>query len=319
MRNETPGYITAQMTAEPPYSATRIKGAFMHVSFSNWLPPPYPIDDGACLIAVGDIHGHAGELLAMRNVILSQVQDNPQFRCHVIYLGDYIDRGKCSRKVLEILASGIGNSIDEIFLVGNHDQFLVELLNFDEEIDKRFISAWYENGGTETMTDLGVDGYGRLVDKGDLRELSARTRNALGEELVGFLRSLDVTYRYGNYVFVHAGIDPKRRLCDQDFADLLLIREPFLSSSDTWIHDFCVVHGHSISVPSIHPHRISVDSGCYRTGALCAVQIANTGVRFIAITQTESHSWLSCLGPSACDWAWSIPTPVILEDKSVLW
>ena len=134
----------------------------------------------------------------------------------------------------------------------------------------------HKNGpiiGEFRQPSLGVTGYGRLLDANDLQELQARCVSALGSNLVAFLKRLKPVHKNGDYVFVHAGIDPSVKLEDQEFADLLLIREPFLSCSASWSHPFCVVHGHSISMPSVHSHRVSVDAGCNKNGALCAVQI----------------------------------------------
>lgn len=282
----------------------------MYVSYSNWLAAPRPVDCESNLFAIGDIHGHANELLALHEVIRREIAANPDLNHQVIHLGDYIDRGPESRKVLEILASGIGIPIKEVFLVGNHDQFLRELLNLNPDVDKYFINNWYENGGIATMRSLGVDGYGRLIDSSDLGELRARTIHALGEDLVEFLYSLETIYQDGEYVFVHAGIDPRRNISDQEFADLLLVREPFLSSEASWKHSFCVVHGHSVSAPAVCSHRISVDAGCYRTGALCAAHISQEGVRFVAVTREASRTWLEYLGLPASGWFWSEPSAV---------
>jgi serine/threonine protein phosphatase 1 len=49
----------------------------------------------------------------------------------------------------------------------------------------------------------------------------------------------------GDYLFVHAGIDPRVPLDAQRQADLRWIREPFLSHPDS--HGLVVVHGHTIS------------------------------------------------------------------------
>jgi serine/threonine protein phosphatase 1 len=225
-------------------------------------------------------------------------------------LGDYIDRGPDSKKTLEILCAGIDRKVNAVFLLGNHDQFLIELINFDPSLNRYFINNWYENGGIATMRSLQVEGYGRLLDSNDLEQLHTRTIAALGAILVEFLKNLKPIHKIGKYVFVHAGIDPSADLENQEFADLLLIREPFLSSSASWRHPFCVVHGHSISMPSVHSHRISVDAGCYQNGALCAVQIKEDLLRFIAVTQDPKYPWQEKLGGKAHEWNWRNPIAV---------
>ena len=58
-----------------------------------------------------------------------------------------------------------------------------------------------------------------------------------------------------------------------------LIREPFLTGAG-WSHDFAVVHGHTPLGPDVQRHRIGVDSGCFRTGALTAVELTDDRLRF---------------------------------------
>jgi len=275
----------------------------MYATFSDWMKSPREVPDACSIFAIGDVHGCADHLL--HATIRQEISASTGLTNHVIHLGDYIDRGPDSLRALEILSRGIGEAAEEVFLVGNHDQFLIELLNLDPEFDREFMINWYENGGIATMKSLRVEGYGRLTDLGNFAELRERTITALGPDLVEFLRSLKTTHQVGDYLFVHAGIDPCRELKDQDFADLLLIREPFLSAVENWPHSFCVVHGHSISAPAIHSHRIGVDAGCNAFGALCALQLASSGARFIAVSEDPSATWLDKLGEPAKSWRWS--------------
>ena len=288
----------------------------MYFSHTQWIKAPRVAPSGQVLFAIGDVHGHADELMALHTVLRSEIDSQKEFQYSVIHLGDYIDRGPDSKKTLEILCSGINRKVDEVFLVGNHDQFLIELIKFDQSLDRSFINNWYENGGVNTMRSLQVDGYGRLLDSNALEELRARTISALGPVLVEFLKNLKPVYKIGDYVFVHAGIDPSTDLESQEFVDLLLIREPFLSSSASWKHSFCVVHGHSISMPSVHRHRVSVDAGCYKNGALCAVQIKENLLRFIAVTQDRKYPWREKLGGKINEWNWISPIDVCTLERT---
>lgn len=279
----------------------------MYFSHTQWTKAPMVSPSRQMLFAIGDIHGHADELMALHTIVRSEIDNQTEFQHSIVYLGDYIDRGPDSKRVLEILCTGIERKVDEVFLVGNHDQFLIELIDFDPSLDRCFINNWYDNGGVATMRSLEVAGYGRLLESNNLEELHARTILALGSALVAFLKNLKPIHKIGNYLFVHAGIDPSVDLDDQEFADLLLIREPFLSGSKSWRHPFCVVHGHSISMPSVHSHRISVDAGCYQNGALCAVQIKEDLLRFIAVSQDPKFTWHQILGRKANEWEWIDP------------
>ena len=87
-----------------------------------------------------------------------------------------------------------------------------------------------------------------------------------------FLASFADTFRFGDYLFVHAGIRPGLGIAEQSQSDLRWIREPFLD--DTQDHGFVVVHGHTISSKwRNEPIALDVDTGAYRTGILTALAI----------------------------------------------
>ena len=96
-----------------------------------------------------------------------------------------------------------------------------------------------------------------------------------------FLRGLPLVHETGPYLFVHAGIRPGIALADQSEHDLLWIREEFLH------HDgalpYRVVHGHTIvgDKPELRRHRVSIDTGAYRSGVLTAAVLDGPEVTFL--------------------------------------
>lgn len=84
----------------------------------------------------------------------------------------------------------------------------------------------------------------------------------------------------GDYMFVHAGINPDAPLDNQDPEDLIWIRGEFLNHSD--LYEKVIVHGHSISdTPEIHSNRIGIDTGAYHTNNLTCVVLQGRAVRFL--------------------------------------
>ena len=83
---------------------------------------------------------------------------------------------------------------------------------------------------------------------------------------LAFLSALRLSWAAGPYLFVHAGIRPGIPADRQGAADLLWIREPFLSSSaDLGV---VVVHGHTPQAePVIRPNRIGIDTGAVLGGS----------------------------------------------------
>jgi serine/threonine protein phosphatase 1 len=87
-----------------------------------------------------------------------------------------------------------------------------------------------------------------------------------------FLDSFADTFRFGDYLFVHAGIRPGVGIDEQSRTDLRWIREPFLSDGKE--HGCVVVHGHTIvSEVEERRNRIAIDTGAYQSGVLTAIGI----------------------------------------------
>jgi serine/threonine protein phosphatase 1 len=130
-----------------------------------------------------------------------------------------------------------------------------------------------------------LQSYG--VDPSSLEDLSDEqalevVRGAIPREHVEFLESFVDSCRFGDYLFVHAGIRPGVGLDQQRQADLRWIREPFLF--DDTDHGFLVIHGHTISHSvEERPNRIGIDTGAYRTGVLTALAIEG-GERWVIDT-----------------------------------
>ena len=66
-------------------------------------------------LAIGDIHGCLDALKHLWKVI------NPQANDHVIFVGDYVDRGPNSKGVIDFLIS-LQSDYKVSFLSGNHEE-----------------------------------------------------------------------------------------------------------------------------------------------------------------------------------------------------
>jgi serine/threonine protein phosphatase 1 len=103
-------------------------------------------------------------------------------------------------------------------------------------------------------------------------ELLVALRRAIPKPHVTFLKSFVDTCRFGDYLFVHAGIRPGVDIGEQQQSDLRWIREQFLF--DETDHGFVVVHGHTIRPKiDVQSNRIGIDTGAYKTGVLTALAI----------------------------------------------
>ena len=106
-------------------------------------------------------------------------------------------------------------------------------------------------------------------------EALAIVRSAIPRSHAEFLDSFVDSCRFGDYLFVHAGIRPGIAVEQQSQADIRWIREPFLLDDSD--HGFVVVHGHTICEQvEERPNRIGIDTGAYRTNVLTALALEGT-------------------------------------------
>lgn len=236
--------------------------------------PPAPSTAGRLIYAIGDVHGHLDLLDQLLDIIASDVAASGRDDVPVLILvGDYVDRGPESRGVIERLialgkaATGAG-PFEVRFLLGNHEQTLLAFLESPEGG-----AAWMEFGGGDTLASYGVTRPPGRGDAASWSAVQAEFREKFPLEHEAFLRRLELSARYGDYLFVHAGVRPGVPIERQDPEDLVWIRGDFLSEPHRL--GCVVVHGHTPSeAPFLGPDRINIDTGAYATGVLTAVKLA---------------------------------------------
>jgi serine/threonine protein phosphatase 1 len=224
-------------------------------------------------LAVGDIHGRADLLDDLQDRLTAE---RPGWPC--VYLGDYVDRGPESSRVLDLLiAATSGPSPAATCLMGNHERMMLDFLDDPARAGRQ----WLRNGGTQTVASFDVTPPASPFDDGtDLERAGGQLAAAMGHARLEWLRGLPLTWRSGNVWAVHGGAAPARPM-DQQSADVLLWGHPhFLKRArgdGQW-----VVHGHTImEAPQARQGRISVDTGAYATNRLTAAAIEPGEVSFI--------------------------------------
>ena len=231
--------------------------------------------------AIGDIHGCLSQLTSLHKNILNYDKFNPRNDL-LIYLGDYIDRGKYSKEVIDQILKLKNNNIKTINLMGNHDEFMIDfILN-----KKNNIKNWVNFGADQTFRSYGVEVVEYIKDGFD-DEVVDKLRNTLLNKMdnthLDFFKNLEISYSSENYLFVHAGIDPDKKLSEQSEKDYLWSRSEKFFSKD-FKSEKIIVHGHTPEENIINDaFRINIDSGCYFSGKLsCAcLSDANDNRTFI--------------------------------------
>lgn len=196
----------------------------------------------------------------------------------VIFLGDYVDRGRQSAAVIDLLLSERPTGYERRFLKGNHEELMLAFMA--EPLANR---AWLLQGGAETLASYGVTPPSPLAAaEADWIKAAEDLKTAVPSAHMDFLNGLERYLAMGGYAFVHAGVNASRALERQTDADLYWSRERFLNSTRRFSH--CVVHGHTPSEkPYADRRRIGVDTGAYATGTLTAARFEGEEVHFISV------------------------------------
>ncbi len=230
---------------------------------------PHPeIPAGTRVYAVGDIHGRS-DLFAQ--VIVAIEEDDSRrgpAETTVVLLGDLVDRGPDSAGVIA-LARDWAQRRRVRMIAGNHEEMFLAAFHKRDTL-RHFLRY----GGKETVFSYPVDREAwTAASLEEAQEMMARVVPQADRD---FLAGFEDMVRIGDYLFVHAGIDPTAPLDEQRTGDLRWIREPFLSHPGD--HGAVVVHGHTISEdPQVRPNRIGIDTGAYHSGRLTVLGLEGAG------------------------------------------
>lgn len=217
-------------------------------------------------IAIGDIHG----CFDLLEPLLASARHGEM----IVTVGDYIDRGPDSAKVLARLHA-LNLSGRVICLMGNHERMMLDFLDHPAENG----THWLTNGGMQTLWSLGLD-----LPQGSAEQALIQTASALSERLgpiEDWLRHLPLIWTSGNVAVVHAATNPTQPLNRQDEHTLLWGRpkpETPARPDGIW-----VVHGHTI-VPDVQigNGRFNIDTGAFRSRRLTALRIEKGGYQILS-------------------------------------
>ena len=196
-------------------------------------------------LAIGDIHGCEVALAAMLELLQLQRDDV------LIVLGDAIDRGPRTDRVLELLLAA-GERCQLIFLMGNHEEMMIHALS-----GRGGMSSWLEFGGSETLSS-----YGGNV--GDIPHSHVR-----------LLTTAQSYWETENEIFVHANLEPGVSLADQSAEWLRWT--PFSPHQSPFEAGKRVICGHTAQkngVPLAADGWLCIDTYCWGGQYLTCIDVA---------------------------------------------
>ena len=203
-------------------------------------------------IAITDIHGELEKLES----VLSKIDIRPDDI--FVFMGDYIDRGAKSKEVVDrVIQQSETNKC--IYLIGSHEYALLHAKQ-----DEYYNYLFWNYGGPATVKSYGGHFDNILKTHGD------------------FYRNLKFYHLTEDYLFVHAGINPRYSLEDQDETDFVYIRSAFYNSKHNLPQK--IIFGHTeFDSPLIQEDKICIDLGCgkYKNAKLCGLILDNGREEFV--------------------------------------
>jgi serine/threonine protein phosphatase 1 len=208
--------------------------------------------DNSRILAIGDIHGCARALDALLRAVAPTADDL------IITLGDYVDRGPDSARVIERLIR-FSTTHQLIPLRGNHEEMMMEARDSSEALE------FWESCGGRTALDSYADG-----GSGEALSL-ASVPDAHWAFLDDQCRDY---YQTNDHFFVHGGVDATLPLDKQ--APFILHWEKY-PPPRPHISGKTMICGHTPqagSIPGSLPHAICLDTGAGFGGWLTCLEVA---------------------------------------------
>jgi len=225
---------------------------------------------GQSIFVVGDIHGCATELGILIRHLQNKTKITPKDL--VVFVGDYIDRGPESKKVIDLLLEFRSSHENILCLEGNHEEMFLDFLREPDRLAEPFLG----NGGLETLRSYGIS-IPILAERG-----CEWLEEQLGEQHLEFFRSLHKIVLVDDFVIVHAGLRPTRPLEAQLDEDIFWIRDEFILNT----HCFgkTIVFGHTPfrEVFLNMPFKIGIDTGLVYGNALSCIELRSGNVLKVA-------------------------------------
>jgi len=214
---------------------------------------------------IGDIHGNYFSLINLLNKLPMQNYDK------LIFIGDYIDRGPHSKRVVEFVKE-LQESGQAVALMGNHEKMCLDSYRGSGYWGQ----VWMRNGGGKT-----IDSYDTRTkeekkqpsfadeDYEEKYDIWMSRLPEVSKEHLDWMESLKLSYEVDGYFICHAGIDPEVELEYQSEDDLLWIRNEFITYALPLPKK--VVFGHTpFEKPQILSNKIGIDTGCVYGNKLSA-------------------------------------------------
>lgn len=218
----------------------------------------------ASVWAIGDIHGEYDKLAALLEALPRTPAED-----YTVFLGDYMDRGPDTARVLQRVLEEYDAAPERTILMwGNHEDMAASHFHFPAPSGFEYDPMdWFNNGGQEALESYGLT-------RPDLYDAPCPEDMA---RLFPLLRTFwrapaDRFPMLTRHIWVHAGVLPYQDPEESLPATLLWVREEFLNQPDQ--KNRVIIHGHTpVRQVRLLPDKIGIDTGAFAGGPLTALQL----------------------------------------------
>lgn len=199
-------------------------------------------------LAIGDVHGCYRALSALMEAVRPGVDDR------LVFLGDYVDRGPDSKKVVQWLIDRKSDH-DLVCLRGNH-----EIMMLEARVDPLQCHFWSSVGGLETLISYDAEqGF----------DWTQRIPSSHWE----FMESTEQYFETADDIYVHAMVRHDLPLSDQDAQALFWGRCYGMKPHRSGKRVICGHTPQESMKPGLYDFGICLDTGAYANGWLTCLDV----------------------------------------------
>ncbi len=223
--------------------------------------------------AISDIHGCVN---TFKKLVEEKIKLEKRDKLYL--LGDYIDRGKDSKGVLDYIMAMADKGYNIHTLLGNHEQLLLKTIE-----EPAYYREWKRNGAENALYSMGIDVSQMPIEK---------AISQIPEKYINFIRQMKYNIILDDYWLVHAGFNFSTHDPLADTHAMVWIRD-FEVSNDI-VKNAVVVHGHTPKPIEMIMKKakdntarvIDIDAGCVHTsrprmGNLAALNLDTRQVVYV--------------------------------------
>ena len=236
---------------------------------------------------IPDIHGYAETLT---NILDHQIK--PSKNDHLIFLGDYIDRGPNSKGVIDIIMNLEKSGHHITPLKGNHEDVC---LKTREESKRR-----KEFFGTRSISQMQAN-WEILGGRKTLNSFGISRADEIPEKYIQWMHSLKYYIELDHFFAVHAGFNFKANDPFSDTQAMIWIRDYEVLPGK--INNKKIIHGHNpVNLKFIKSslkfdisHTIDLDNGIYFThkagyGNLIALELNSMEIKIQPVIENVERA-----------------------------